>query len=170
MKLKIPAVMPIKRPKLSPINDSPMPYQAPRKRHTSDWPRKNPAKAAVDLARERPRRLAVTERHQPIDRRNHLVPIEKHVEDDDRRHDKQRNQADQRRAAVKSDFKKKPPIAPPAERNRWWRLPVRRRLCCRGRTFHQNAAIVSRKTRDLGRNQCLQLDRISRQRISETYG
>src|ERR1700730_12632488 len=38
-----------------------------------------PCHCGVDLARECPHCLAVTKRYQPIDHRDHLVPIEQHV-------------------------------------------------------------------------------------------
>jgi len=152
------------------MSDSPMPYQVPKIGIPAIGRGKKSGQGAVDLAGERPRRLAMAERHKPIDRRDHLVPIEKHIEGDDRRYDKQRNQADQRLAAPYNRIQKR-------------RRPLRglgdEILCgacelCAGITaeaelVHQDYPVVASRRRGLGRNQFLQLDGIFRQRPGETY-
>ena len=65
-------------------------------RQTSAWPRMKPGDRLVDLAGERADGVAVAHRHPGVDGADHVVPVDEHVEGDDRRHDEQREDADER--------------------------------------------------------------------------
>ena len=68
-------------------------------RQTSAWPRMKPAIARSISRASRAHGVAVAHRHPAIDGGDHAVPVDEQVEGDDRRHDEEGEDADERLAA-----------------------------------------------------------------------
>ena len=64
------------------------------------WPRTKPAVAVLMSLAMRPDGLDIVARHPAVDDRHHAVPVEQHVEGDDRRHHEQADHRDQRHAGT----------------------------------------------------------------------
>ena len=88
--------MPIRAPKFSPISRERDGIEGAEDEADERLAADEAGDRPVDLAGERADGVAVRARHPGVDRADHPVPVDQHVEGDDRRHDEKREHADER--------------------------------------------------------------------------